>query len=177
MAVRDDFQVGEVLKSEDLNDTFGAKAPLASPTFTGTVTIPDVNLGAWTTFTPTFNGVVIGNGTLSSRYQRTGKLVVVSVVWTLGSTSSVTGPTDIVLPFTARSQNSLIPWGVAYYYDSTGASVLSIGGVIYVGTTAGRFITTLTNTSFASQAEVNSTSPFTWTTGDVLMGQFMYEAA
>ena len=37
MAIRDDWAAGEVLTSTDLNDTFDAKANLASPTFTGTV--------------------------------------------------------------------------------------------------------------------------------------------
>ena len=39
MAVRNDFAAGEVLAAADLNDTFAAKADLASPAFTGTPTV------------------------------------------------------------------------------------------------------------------------------------------
>lgn len=46
MAVRDDFTAGEVLAAADLNDTFASKAPVASPTFTGTVTLPDSVVGS-----------------------------------------------------------------------------------------------------------------------------------
>jgi hypothetical protein len=49
MAVRDDFTAGEVLAAADLNDTFGAKANLASPTFTGTPAAPTAAAGTNTT--------------------------------------------------------------------------------------------------------------------------------
>lgn len=49
MAVRDDFAPGEVLAAADLNDTFGAKANLASPTFTGTPAAPTAAAGTNTT--------------------------------------------------------------------------------------------------------------------------------
>jgi hypothetical protein len=49
MAIRDDFTAGEVLAAADLNDTFGAKANLASPTFTGTPAAPTAAAGTNTT--------------------------------------------------------------------------------------------------------------------------------
>ena len=49
MAIRDDFTAGEVLAAADLNDTFGAKANLASPTFTGTPAAPTAASGTNTT--------------------------------------------------------------------------------------------------------------------------------
>jgi hypothetical protein len=39
MAIRNDFAPGEVLAAADLNDTFGSKANLASPSFTGEVKV------------------------------------------------------------------------------------------------------------------------------------------
>jgi hypothetical protein len=49
MAIRTDFTAGEVLAAADLNDTFGAKANLASPTFTGTPAAPTAAAGTNTT--------------------------------------------------------------------------------------------------------------------------------
>jgi hypothetical protein len=49
MAVRNDFTAGEVLAAADLNDTFLAKANLASPTFTGTPAGPTAAAGTNTT--------------------------------------------------------------------------------------------------------------------------------
>jgi hypothetical protein len=49
MAIRTDFTAGEVLAAADLNDTFAAKANLASPTFTGTPAAPTAAAGTNTT--------------------------------------------------------------------------------------------------------------------------------
>jgi hypothetical protein len=90
MAVRDDFTAGEVLAAADLNDTFASKANLASPTFTGTVTIPNVTLGAWTSYTPVLGGSgwAIGNGTVVGAYARVGRIVHFRALITFGSTST-----------------------------------------------------------------------------------------
>ena len=49
MAIRTDFAAGEVLAAADLNDTFGAKSNLASPTFTGTPAAPTAAVATNTT--------------------------------------------------------------------------------------------------------------------------------
>lgn len=49
MAVRTTWTAGDVLTAADLTDTFGAKANLASPTFTGTPTAPTAAAGTNTT--------------------------------------------------------------------------------------------------------------------------------
>ena len=65
MAIRTDFTAGEVLAAADLNDTFAAKANLASPTFTGTPAGPTAASGtnttqlATTAFARTAGGLVL----------------------------------------------------------------------------------------------------------------------
>lgn len=49
MAVRTTWTAGDVLTAADLTDTFGAKANLASPTFTGTPAAPTAAAGTNTT--------------------------------------------------------------------------------------------------------------------------------
>ena len=133
--------------------------------------------GAWTTYTPTFYGLTLGNATGEVRYTQIGKLVVVFGGIVLGTTSSITGPTDMTLPITQRNFATFIPFGVSMYYDTTGANNLSLGTMIGLGNSVVRFITTATNSAYATQTEVSSTQPFTWTTGDQLIFHLMYEAA
>ena len=69
MAIRTDFTAGEVLAAADLNDTFAAKANLASPTFTGTPAAPTAAAGtnttqvATTAFVQGAGGLVLVNAT------------------------------------------------------------------------------------------------------------------
>lgn len=73
MAIRTDFAAGEVLAAADLNDTFGSKANLASPTFTGTPAAPTAAAGtnttqiATTAFVQSSGGLVLtGSATFSA---------------------------------------------------------------------------------------------------------------
>lgn len=104
------------------------KAPLASPTFTGTVTLPtgtvtsgmildgtildaDVNasadiaqskiagMGAWTSFTPTLSsGWSNGNGTWDAKYALIGKTMHISARFTLGSSTGKGTTMDVSIP-------------------------------------------------------------------------------
>jgi hypothetical protein len=53
---------------------------------------------AWDIYTPSFNGLTLGNGTVSAAYRREGTLLHVHGRVTLGSTSSVTGIVQVSLP-------------------------------------------------------------------------------
>lgn len=59
MPVRTSFTAGEVLTAADLTDTFASKSPLTSPTFTGTVTLPETIVGA-----PSPNRNLLYNGAM-----------------------------------------------------------------------------------------------------------------
>lgn len=55
--------------------------------------------GVWKTWTPTFTGTAVGNGTLNAVYAQVGKTVYFRVTLTLGSTSSFASSADTM--FTA----------------------------------------------------------------------------
>lgn len=131
--------------------------------------------GVWTTFTPSFTGVTVGNGTVVARYRKVGKAVDVYVKFTLGSTSSLN----------ASLNYFALPFNLAY--TSNGDSV--IGGLDDASPTdnktgVGEFngnniiISALaTNQTFATHSRVTSTNPWTWATNDSFWIQVRYEAA
>jgi hypothetical protein len=126
---------------------------------------------AWTAYTPTFTGFVLGNGTVVARYQQIGKTVHGWFDVAFGSTSTFSAAFSVTIPVAAHAS---IPFGLgmgACYYQDTSASLRFSGVVGYWdSTTHGMFFLTPT-------ATVSNTIPFTWATTDKLSGSFAYEAA
>ena len=129
-------------------------------------------------FTPTITNGVLGNGTMSATYQRVNKIVVATYVWTLGSTSTITGSLQFSLPFTATSATNMPVQilGTGLFSDSS-------AGVDYVimpyhATTANvGFLTSIASTAFTTVGLVNATAPVAFGTNDVIRARFIYEAA
>src|SRR5690242_15835711 len=60
-------------------------------------------LKAWTTFTPTWTNVTVGNASVNSgKYLKIGKVVWFRIDLVLGSTSTVTGSVSVAFPVTAQ---------------------------------------------------------------------------
>lgn len=127
---------------------------------------------AWQTWVPTTTGITVGNGTLSCRYNQTGKTVDFTVTFTFGSTSVITASPTFTLPATALSATQ------RFCGSQLDSSVPNTWDAIGVGTSTTQFIcrqaATVAGGNFAA---ISSTSPFTWATGDVLFIQGRYEAA
>jgi hypothetical protein len=174
MAIRNDFAPGETLLAADLNDTFGSKAPIASPTFTGTVTIPGVNLGDWVTFTPVWTagaGAAIGNGSMTGQYARLGDVVIARYRMVYGSTTNFGAAANWSwnLPQTAVRADGTI--GHAFLFDTSLAAVNQAQAVLLTATT---FWLNITATgTFA----VSNTNPWTWADGDSITINVVYEGA
>lgn len=134
--------------------------------------------GAWTSFTPSWTGLTVGNATQTAAYLAAGKLYVVRVQITLGSTSSVAGA-EMTLPDGASlssgySINHLV--GSAGYLDS-GAALHS--GLVSPSSTVTRvrFLTQAVSGTAVVFDTVANIRPFTWATGDILAAQFVFERA
>ena len=131
--------------------------------------------GAWTSYTPTFTNLTVGNGTLSAEYFQIGKLVFVRVSFVMGSTSSMGSSPFFTLPITSDSdnQNTLN----LFYMEDVG--VAGYGGVwvwrdantVYLATPA------VSGTYLGGNSLFTSTVPFTWGTNDFFRGIFVYGAA
>lgn len=155
MAVKTSWSSGDVLTAADLTDTFASK--LDTP-------------GAWTTWTPVWTNLSVGNGIVTARYNKVGRNVFGYLQINLGSTSTVTGDVNATLPYA----NALASSGAAYFADAGVGNYLGkwivSGGSIY-------FRAQSVSGSYLQQINLSSTVPFTWTTNDQMMATFMYESS
>jgi hypothetical protein len=127
---------------------------------------------AWDTYSPTWTGTgsnpAIGNGTLTGRYFQIGKLYVVEIILTPGSTTTYgTGDWRLTVPTAAAAGAPML--GVA---DASDAGTANHGG----------FTRQISTTTFAviesATADVwGQTQPFTWVNGDSARFLVVYRAA
>jgi hypothetical protein len=127
--------------------------------------------GGWTTWTPTYTNLTVGNGTVVARYQQTGKTVNFEFYFTMGSTSVMGSVPQITMPVTPARYNKAFPIKISD--DNVGA---------YWGnadTFDGKFYPTVTLVSgtYAQLAYFASTTPMTWVTNDYFSIIGSYEAA
>jgi len=125
--------------------------------------------GSWTTFTPTWTGFTIGNGTKTGAYIQIGKLVWFRAGFTFGSSgSAITGSIFLTLPVTIKSATytSYCSIGVGAAFNGADTFPLEIaenGQVFYYNATKGN--------------NISSGAPFTWANGHSMTIQGFYEAA
>lgn len=125
---------------------------------------------AWAAYTPALTGVTLGNGTLTAASLQAGKLTACRGSLTLGSTSSITTTVRIGLPATANPTVSYYAFaGLVTLVD---ASPTARKFWIPVSASATAFVI-----SDPDYVLVNTTTPWTWATGDQIMWEFFYEAA
>jgi hypothetical protein len=158
----------------------GQMCYLESPT----ETLQFYNGSAWITFggayidvssTQTFSGFTKGNATVLSKYTKIGDFVHFFGAVTLGSTSSITGSLDVVLPITAEGGFLYNPSASLVWDNSPGT--LYPGITINVSTTSLRFVVLLVNGTYASNSDVSATVPFTWAVNDGFYWNHIYKAA
>lgn len=167
--------IGQPDSTEDpkINDAFTAIETWANGNIDATNFVAALS-GAFTTYTPTWTtsgtAPAVGNGTLTGRYWNFGKLVVVRIYLLAGSTTTFgTGVWSFALPFAALdgTAQSLSGVGIA------AANLAPVGGYIATGgaTTVAPFVQS------ANGASVTYAVPATWTSGDHLTLQGVYERA
>lgn len=169
--------------SSDTVVTLGATQTLTSKTLTS----PVVNqfgtasgLGAaWSSWSPTYTNLTVGNGTVVAKFLQIGKIVnfIYSLTW--GSTTAFTAGSniDISIPVTASSDMiSFANVGEAIFYTS-GLATIAVGIVLLTSTTTIRPYALNASGTYLAIAQVNNTQPITWATGSVMALQGIYEAA
>lgn len=131
-------------------------------------------LGVWTSFTPTWTGVTVGNGTNTGVYTVINKMLFVKVKIVFGTTSVMTGFPQITLPnsLIGTTANQLV-FGTANC-DDTGIAAYP-GSCYLIQSNAVRAYVSNTAGTYASLANITSTVPMTWSTGDVLYMDFMVQ--
>jgi hypothetical protein len=129
--------------------------------------------GAWTTWTPTYTNITVGNGTVSARYAQIGKTVFVEYRLTFGSTTTIAAPARISTP---------VDLYLAGYFAFTGVA-LDAGVAAYKlwidppSSSLFELAAETANTNYVGAGGVNAVTPFTWGTGDIITFRATYEAA
>lgn len=135
----------------------------ADGTFSGDLTATTVNgwtVGQWTTFTPMWSGFTPGTATLQRSYCYVPGGMRVKMRAILSASSSVTGHIKMVLPNGETSSNvGGYDIGTGYYGDANGPDSVLLPICGSNSTTIDLYVS-------SSLAQVNATSPFTWTTND-----------
>ena len=133
--------------------------------------------GAYTTWAPTWTNITVGNGTVVARYTKVGKTITAEVTLVFGTTTSITGifPT-VTLPVTAGTTVQYAGISIHSYLDA-GTTLYYGQYPITSGATTAALTVTNTGATYASESGLNTTVPFTWTTGDKITSFFSYEAA
>jgi len=125
----------------------------------------------FTTFTPTFTNITVGNGTVTGRQCTNGSLTTVFGSIKFGSTTSVGGGMSTILPTSFTT-----PWEraqklISYRDDSTNSE--------YVGTTypngATGFYFGRMGTNGINGNTIDATIPFTWAVNDTITFLLQYE--
>jgi hypothetical protein len=124
------------------------------------VTVPGAIIGTETAFTPSYTGFTLGDGSETGwKYQRIGSSLRIQGETNFGSTSSISANIVINSPIpNITFDNSVVDLGIAKLYDSSGG--LSETGMCRIGTTSIRL------QGFGGRVAANSTTPFTWASGD-----------
>jgi hypothetical protein len=126
--------------------------------------------GAWTTWSPSYTDITVGNGTVTARWCRIGKVVNVYYRLIFGTTTSFGASPQFVLPVTAaypqrQTTGTLRDQGVG---DYVGLAQIE-GNTFYPASI-------LTNGTYATIGGLNATTPFTWGSTDSFFFEVSYEA-
>jgi hypothetical protein len=119
-----------------------------------------------TTYTPTFTGLTLGNGTVSARYSKVGNIIVDEIVVTFGSTTAVTGNV-IIGGMQAALTNSPFYTGFANLHDA--GSTFFVGTVRQESTTSVAVAAQLASGTYVTAATLSATVPHTWAVNDQII--------
>lgn len=134
----------------------------------------------WTTFTPSWTNLTVGNGTSSSWLKQVGKTVHLRMRFTWGSTTSGSGSTPyftapVAMNTTGFTANVVMCIGTAL--DVGVGSYRMFGRYASAGGGSIELVAESASGTYVSEAGVTSTVPFTWATGDIMFLTGTYEAA
>jgi hypothetical protein len=143
------------------------------------VAVGNTVLGTYTSYTPSFVNVSIGNGTTLGAYCRVNNWVHYYGSFTLGSSSTVTGGITINLPINANADMSSVGqnYGLVSFYDLSATTIFA--GVARYTSSASTLTASVQNAAgaYLQNQNANGSVPMTWTTGDIINFNLYYRAA
>ena len=133
--------------------------------------------GAWTSWTPAWTNLTLGNGTVVAKYTQVGKTIMFRLKLTFGSTTSITAAfPGFTLPAAARNDTTAAG-SISFLYNDVGVVNVATLNVIGAGETKGYFTTQVVSGTYPQESGITSTIPFAWATGDSATAIGYYEVA
>jgi hypothetical protein len=122
--------------------------------------------------------LTLGDGTSVATYARDGRTIHFRWKFTLGSTSAVGTNPEFTLPVAMAGAPGIAdtPAAVVSFLDANVPDVYP-GMLLPLSTTNMRIRRVRADLTNATSADCSSTTPFTWTTSDVIYCAGTYEAA
>ncbi len=153
----------QVLTADSSTATGLKWATPASPSYT------------WTSFTPTWTGLTVGNGSLNScDYLQVGKIMFYRGVFQFGSTTSVTASAFAPSLPAAMSMENRENVGQLRLHDN---GTNTFAGFASVWSNALESNVVRVSGSYTDAPQTSATVPFTWTTNDQFIWFLTYKVA
>ena len=124
-------------------------------------------------FTPTFTNLTVGNGTVTAAYCEINDVVFVTGQVTFGSTTSISGAVVVNHPVGTLPSAGVYQIGARFFDVGTA----NIAGIIQINTTNASLFSTFISSNRVVAQSLSATSPFTWTTSDVIYWNYHYRKA
>jgi hypothetical protein len=147
--------------------------------YSGTTFVRIAAWGAWTTFTPTWNNLTLGNGTTTGAYQKFGRVIFIRGTLIFGSTTTVTGQMQMNYPSGISLASGAFRGSIGdceMYDDSTGNFYRGICKPVSAGISLG-VLNHQAVATFTIQDVTSATQPFTWAVSDELMLNTVFQSA
>lgn len=140
------------------------------------LTAADMNaIATWQDFTPTFDNVTVGNGTITAQYAKVNELVFWRLELTFGSTTAFTGSVNAYFPVAADAGYLGALGGSVFCEDNSGVDFF---GSLYRSSSARASVRIYeVSGSYIASDAIDATTPFTWTTNDRLLIEDYYRPA
>lgn len=146
----------------DFSDSVSVDGALTATTINGWT------VGDWTSFTPSWSGLTVGNATQSHSCARVPGGAYVRGYLQFGSTTAITGGVSMTVPFTMDLTDTILQTplvGSVSYVDS--GTRTNWGTAWRNGSTSFQFKAAVPiGTASIAQGSLSATVPMTWTTGD-----------
>lgn len=130
--------------------------------------------GAWTSYTTSWGGITVGNGTSTAAYVKLGRTVVWRARFNFGTTSAITGAVTVAMPFALRDSSELgayqvrlLDTGTTWFFGTLGPSTTTVATVTVLNASG----------TYVGESALSSTVPHTWANGDSIIIGGVYEAA
>lgn len=128
---------------------------------------------SYTTWSPSYTNITVGNGTVTAEYVQIGPLCHAKFRLVWGGTTSYGSTPEVTLPIAGSGYAQHDVVGVCNFYDSSVGSGSREGGLCLYDSSDRIFFIRAS----VAGGTIGSTVPFTWASGDILSFSFTYRVA